>query len=786
MTIQQVIAILQTEKQNQVPARFHCRAIMVRDIAQYVELLEALKKINDIKMLTAEELFSGADVMPNYESLTDKKYQDKWIILPGVSEYLRLFHTNEESAQRFGTLWHYQFDASTKGRILIPLWGCETLWYDSALHLHNDIRQKDHVYNCSGSEYEPQKLNVQVLSGDFEQYVYLLETNHGSIFIGLEEWYDFWCHPKPDMIDHLILTRRYKSVKPTNGDINIHVIQDTLSFIQENLSNGNLLNVNNCPKEAQECLFTYALKGKTIDEAILSALNTYVFHPFDVMGKWGTLSSGQRQLVLLWYELHPDSSYLCHCVKKVSNTDELPKCILNSIFPARASHPEWVSESQTLIASVPIQRNDEYYEKLDTIPIREERLEYLTSNSVQERKYILHLAGEWLRDDQIGALNNDKLKAIYPELSAYLKDDYPDDELKTYFGRYKAFKLSNTLPQDQELYFMGIDTDTYDNRYPILCENINEDTVVLWIDALGIEWMPLLKWAIKINCDGDLKSAVVTQAQLPTETCFNEQWKKMDLPYEKYDKLDKLAHKGVIDDKDYYACVEEQFRFIVEIVDKVNKLLKTYSRVIITGDHGTSRLAARFFHKVKGIPSPLHSEVGSHGRYCKVDNQSQPMNTHKVVNDNIGNKYFVFSNYDHFTKPGFAAGADDDMPIYGEIHGGATPEEMLVPVLTVDSRYESPLTAKWSVPGNTVKISNKRARCRIQFSKMVSSVQAKMDGIDAECSSITIPSKEWTITFSGLKLNKEKEFNVSVLADGILVNIDSIKIKPALGGSDPF
>ena len=153
------------------------------------------------------------------------------------------------------------------------------------------------------------------------------------------------------------------------------------------------------------------------------------------------------------------------------------------------------------------------------------------------------------------------------------------------------------------------------------------------------------------------------------------------------------------------------------------------------------------------------------------------MNTHKVVNDNIGNKYFVFSNYDHFTKPGFAAGADDDIPIYGEIHGGAAPEEMLVPVLTVDSRYESPLTAKWSAPGNTVKISNKRARCRIQFSKMVSSVQAKMDGIDAECSSITIPSKEWTITFSGLKLNKEKEFNVSVLADGILVNIDSIKIR---------
>lgn len=60
-----------------------------------------------------------------------------------------------------------------------------------------------------------------------------------------------------------------------------------------------------------------------------------------------------------------------------------------------------------------------------------------------------------------------------------------------------------------------------------------------------------------------------------------------------------------------------------------------------------------------------------------------------------GVQYAVYTNYDHFKQPGFAAGADDDDPIYGEVHGGATPEELLVPVVVIDSNTDIPLTAQW-------------------------------------------------------------------------------------------
>ena len=162
------------------------------------------------------------------------------------------------------------------------------------------------------------------------------------------------------------------------------------------------------------------------------------------------------------------------------------------------------------------------------------------------------------------------------------------------------------------------------------------------------------------------------------------------------------------------------------------------------------------------------------------------MATQKITQDSDGNRYLVFTNYDHYPQSGFAAGQDDDNPVYGEIHGGASPEEMLVPVFTVNSRHEIPLTAKWCMTGSSFKVSNKQVKCHLQFSRPVSTVQAKIGELNAECFAGLTPSKDWTLVFSGLKVNRPAQFTVSLLADGTLVSINPIEIRPALGGDDPF
>ena len=68
MTIKEVVSVLQKEKLNNLPSRFPCRAIMVKTIEQYCQLLSELKKISDIRVIKANEIFSNADVMPNTQT----------------------------------------------------------------------------------------------------------------------------------------------------------------------------------------------------------------------------------------------------------------------------------------------------------------------------------------------------------------------------------------------------------------------------------------------------------------------------------------------------------------------------------------------------------------------------------------------------------------------------------------------------------------------------------------------------------------------------------------------
>lgn len=785
MTIRQAIDRLKAERG--LPARFHCRAILVRTIGEYVELLGELKKIEGARVVGIDELFSGPDVLPGYARLTRPEYQEQWLILPGVSEYLRLFHGSEEEAQRFGTLWRFPSDASSKGRILIPLWGCETLWFDKRLHLCGDERRKYDLLDCMGESEERSRLDMLVLSGSFEPYCSQLEHMEGQLFAGVQEWYHYWYAPQNDPQTQLLLTRRFASIRPTNGDVKIRVIENTLKFLREFLADGAVLSAENCPDEAQALLFDAALNGQTLDSAILGALNVQSFAPLDVMGRWTNLNAGERQLVFLWYELHPDETYLCHCVRRAQEPDGLGERVLSTIFDARTSRPEWVRESQELIAAMNLTRDEAYFNAVDALPGFEERLEFLDAKSPRERVCLLRMMGQWLRVDPEAALRNPRMKALYPELDAYLNGGYPDEAAETFFRAYKCHKLANTLPDDEENFLRVIQPQDYDLRYPALSEAADGDAFVLWIDALGAEWLPLLSWALEQRCDGDIVTARVTQAQLPSETRFNRQWEQMPLPFAKYDKLDKLAHKGVIDDRDYYACVEEQIRFVAGLAEKVSALLEQHGRVLITGDHGTSRLAARCFHLREGSPAPQGASVGSHGRYCRLGaGQAAPSPVQRLESGGDGERYLLFANYDHFSQSGFATGGDDENPTYGELHGGASPEEMLVPVIAVRSRREIPLTASWGGPGSSVKIRMKRAKCVLVFSRPVVAVEAMIGDKRAGCAAAAIPSKEWTLTFSDMHLSGPRRFDVSVLADGKLVRVEPIEIKPALGGNDPF
>ena len=340
MTIKEAVSILQKEKLNNLPSRFPCRAIMVNTVEQYCQLLSELKKISDIRVVKTNEIFSSADVMPKYLNLSAAAYRNEWVILTGVSEYLRLFSKKEATDRRFAALWSSQVPASSLGRIIIPLWGCEAQWFDSSINLNGDLRQEDFFFDCTDDEQKDQEMNVLVLSGMFEQHISKFKQGSGTLCVGLQEWFEYWENPSVSNTKFVLLTKRFNSITSISGKINVHVVNDTLSFIQENMPGGQCLTKENCYDEMQSVLFAYALQGVSLDDSLLKILNVSSFSGVDIMGKWNALSISYKKFVKLWFQIHPDNSYLSYCFTVARSITDIPSVISHEIFEKRIDKPE--------------------------------------------------------------------------------------------------------------------------------------------------------------------------------------------------------------------------------------------------------------------------------------------------------------------------------------------------------------------------------------------------------------------------------------------------------------
>lgn len=355
MKLQESISALKAEKTNKVTSRFPCRVLLLHSREDYCDAVSSLRSLCD-RSVSSDELFSSEDVMPAYDKLIEEIKSNEWVWLPGVSEYLRLFYKSEQRTERFAKLWHTIVDASSTGRIIIPLWNCDSLWYDTSLGLSTDERQKDFVYSISDYEAVSEQMNITVFSSAFEEYINQLSGKYTLIF-GLREWYDRMLSETQIPTDYYLLTKQARSVSQAMGDITIRPIKTTYEFIRENLQDGFELKEEVCSEEMLSELFDESLKNSSIRDAILHRFNIVTFDGVAVMAKWSDFSKGKQQLLRLWYRLNPDNSYLCHCFEKYG-LGEIEEHILLDIFDVMQFHNEWVAEYQQLIKVLNLKKND--------------------------------------------------------------------------------------------------------------------------------------------------------------------------------------------------------------------------------------------------------------------------------------------------------------------------------------------------------------------------------------------------------------------------------------------
>lgn len=265
---------------------------------------------------------------------------------------------------------------------------------------------------------------------------------------------------------------------------------------------------------------------------------------------------------------------------------------------------------------------------------------------------------------------------VYPLLRAYM-EPYKLGlvELNGYFDEYRMLKLKNIVTQEFcerakqiQIHLPGIST-----RDALVQQYVGQDdTALLVVDGLGAEYLPLLI-ALAQKRNLGILSAEPAFVRLPTSTEFNSiQWpKERRLPEIK--SLDNNLHNGVEmhtvkpQEEDFAASLEI---FEEQIMPAAAKAMTHFSQVVLTSDHGATRLAACASQQgmARTIPMPEGCEI-SDWRYTK---KLPGMEMNSELMENLAGTHWIVKGYDRLPKKG---------PKLHEMHGGATYEECLVPFI---------------------------------------------------------------------------------------------------------
>lgn len=247
-------------------------------------------------------------------------------------------------------------------------------------------------------------------------------------------------------------------------------------------------------------------------------------------------------------------------------------------------------------------------------------------------------------------------------------------ELTRYFHEYKFQKITNRVAEDFIEKVNSIATERPYNKLRArssIIRSMDRDAQLFFFDAFGVEYLSFVE--AKCAEYGLTCEITVARGELPSITCMNKEFEQYFPTLKKIDSLDELKHHT--QKYDYQTCREPIHMFDeLELIDSQIKMIHSqltrgdFEKAVVVSDHGASRLAVLFDHENDTKKIEL-DEKGKHsGRCCPCD--SDP----NIPYCAFENGYAVLANYERF-KGGRRANL--------EVHGGATLEEVLVPVITL-------------------------------------------------------------------------------------------------------
>lgn len=313
---------------------------------------------------------------------------------------------------------------------------------------------------------------------------------------------------------------------------------------------------------------------------------------------------------------------------------------------------------------------------------------YLFAGTAWEEKMLFQCLADYdyTKEEVMGVL-----KTHFPDLFAYMKSftftmhqKVPErlvPLLTKYFDDYKWQKLMNHLTPDFKAQVNTLAEHRVYNQFPIrslaLSQMKKENTMMYFVDALGVEYLSYI--SEKCKTYGLLLSIQVVHGELPSITSQNTEF--MNPGVINIKDLDEKKHESQTYN---YEKQKIPLHLVAELkaIDGVLQtirdglLTKEMKSAIIVSDHGATRLAV-LNDEEYGAEFIVGESKGQHsGRCCQVEEDPGiPFAAYE-------NGYAVLANYMRFKGSRKA-----DV----EVHGGATLEETLVPLLQISLKPKDPM-----------------------------------------------------------------------------------------------
>lgn len=313
---------------------------------------------------------------------------------------------------------------------------------------------------------------------------------------------------------------------------------------------------------------------------------------------------------------------------------------------------------------------------------------YLFAGTAWEEKMLFQCLADYdyTKEEVMGVL-----KTHFPDLFAYMKSftftmhqKVPErlvPLLTKYFDDYKWQKLMNHLTPDFKAQVNTLAEHRVYNQFPIrslaLSQMKKENTMMYFVDALGVEYLSYI--SEKCKTYGLLLSIQVVHGELPSITSQNTEF--MNPGVINIKDLDEKKHESQTYN---YEKQKIPLHLVAELkaIDGVLQtirdglLTKEMKSAIIISDHGATRLVV-LNDEEYGAEFIVGESKGQHsGRCCQVEEDPGiPFAAYE-------NGYAVLANYMRFKGSRKA-----DV----EVHGGATLEETLVPLLQISLKPKDPM-----------------------------------------------------------------------------------------------